>query len=251
LRVSSPTIPDDWPFYGDKLETGVVQNYSVPDSDRFGIQVYRLTPESRDDLRSHEEAFVIARVDSNRIDLVQYALKHGFILCDTLTYWKGPVKIEHKPLATGYWARPREARDAEPIARLSAAAFHDYQGHYEADPKTRDRALACYVEWAGNFDGPGIVIEHETWQFPWLHRKVIAYGLFSTPCELTLAAVSGEHQGKGLYAHLVRACAAWGQENGDNEMVISTQITNLAVQKVWARLGLTPYKSVYTLHRWP
>ena len=246
---SSGATKYQFPFDGDKLETP--NAISIQDSARFGITTYRIQPDTQAALREHEDAFVIARIDADRLGLVQYALKHGFILCDTLTYWRGSVNIEHKPVATGYWARPREAKDAEAIARLTAAAFSDYQGHYHADPRTRDKAVACYVEWAGNFDGPGLVIEHEKWEFPYLHRKVIAYGLFGLPCELTLAAVSGEHQGKGLYADLVRACAAWGQENGAGEITISTQVTNLAVQKVWARLGLTPYKHVYTLHRWP
>jgi hypothetical protein len=40
----------------------------------------------------------------------------------------------------------------------------------------------------------------------------------------------------------------WGRENGQQELTISTQITNLAVQSHWVKLGLKPYKFVHTLH---
>jgi hypothetical protein len=33
-------------------------------------------------------------------------------------------------------------------------------------------------------------------------------------------------------------------------MVISTQVTNVAVQKVWCRVGFEPANSYYTLHKW-
>jgi hypothetical protein len=33
-------------------------------------------------------------------------------------------------------------------------------------------------------------------------------------------------------------------------MLISTQITNVAVQKVWTRLGFEPSRSYYTFHKW-
>ena len=33
-------------------------------------------------------------------------------------------------------------------------------------------------------------------------------------------------------------------------MVLSTQVTNLAVQKVWSRLGFEPSRSYYTFHLW-
>jgi hypothetical protein len=46
------------------------------------------------------------------------------------------------------------------------------------------------------------------------------------------------------------AAMAWLAARGRTRMVVSTQITNLAVQKVWARLGFEPSSSYYTLHRW-
>lgn len=42
----------------------------------------------------------------------------------------------------------------------------------------------------------------------------------------------------------------WCLDNSMKEMVVSTQITNLAVQKVWVRLGFEPYRFYYTFHKW-
>jgi ribosomal protein S18 acetylase RimI-like enzyme len=33
-------------------------------------------------------------------------------------------------------------------------------------------------------------------------------------------------------------------------MLISTQVTNVAVQRVWCRVGFEPAHSFYTLHKW-
>jgi len=42
----------------------------------------------------------------------------------------------------------------------------------------------------------------------------------------------------------------WFEARGRSRMLISTQITNVAVQKVWIRLGFEPSKSYYTFHKW-
>ena len=216
--------------------------YSELDSKRWGIDTYRTYPASKNDLLEYQDSFVIARIDANRLDLVQFATKHGYFLCDTLTYWKGPCAgVGYKSLPVGYHMRP--IKPSDDLAPLAKESFADYLGHYHADPKTKPQAEAVYVEWTEALKTHGVVIEHE--------GKIVAYGEFSAPCDLTLGGVDKAHNGKGLYTAFARACARWGNSNRVGEITISTQITNLAVQKVWTRMGLVPYKHVYTLHRWP
>jgi GNAT superfamily N-acetyltransferase len=239
-------VDDDyWRWYGEpKIETDV----SHLDTKRWGVKTSRINPQTKYELSKDYKGFVIARIDTRRLDLVQYAERIGYRLCDTLVYWKGK-NVKGDSLPTGYWSRPLKQGEKclEPLARES---FTGYLGHYHSDPQLGEKATEAYVEWASTFQD-GIVIEHEVYEYPVVTRDPVAFGCFSTPCELTLGGVSSSHRGKGLYRQLVLSCMAWGLRNGIPEIEISTQITNLSVQKVWASLGLKPFKSVYTFHLWP
>lgn len=226
-----------WSYY----KAPETQSLSRPDTKRWGVQTFRTYPFTREDLRAHEDSFVIARIDASQIDLVQYALRIGYLLCDTLTYWKGSTDVKPHPLE-GYTMRPLEEKDQWRIDQLAREAFQGYKGHYFNDPRTQSQSTDVYVEWAQSLHD-GVVILKDGY--------IVAFGQFSEPCELTLGGVTEKHNGKGLYTAFATACAHWGRQRGVDTIVISTQITNLAVQNVWAKLGLKPYKHVYTLHRWP
>ena len=241
---------DNWRFYGYPT---VESEFSDLDTKRWGISTYRTKPLTKEDLRRYPDALVIARIDGFRLDLVQHAERIGFFLCDVLTYWRGTTgRSAFKPLPPGYWARPFTVADKQAVYELALETFDNYPGHYHNDPRLdKKQATEVYAQWASEWTGSGIVIEHEVCEFPRVNRKIVAFGTFADPCELLLAGVSREHAGQGLYSYLVTHCMEWGFKKGQGEIEISTQVTNLAVQKVWARHGLTPHRNVYTLHRWP
>ena len=62
--------------------------------------------------------------------------------------------------------------------------------------------------------------------------------------------VAPEAQGRGIYRSLMIGAMLWFRTRGTARMVVSTQVTNAAVQKVWTRLGFEPWKSNYTFHKW-
>ena len=68
--------------------------------------------------------------------------------------------------------------------------------------------------------------------------------------EGVLFAVAPPFQGLGIYTALIREAMQWCIRHGCTHMEVSTQITNLAVQKAWVRLGFEPSASWYTLHKW-
>lgn len=241
---------DNWRFMG-KSPPVEDSAYSQLDTVRWGLPTYRIYPKSKMELTQYEDSLVIARIDAKEIDLVNTAVRMGYVLCDTLCYWKGSSQGLPEPLATGYWMRPIEPKDAQNIAELARNCFEDYRGHYHNDPKMdNSQATEAYVQWASEAK-TGVVIEHEIYEYPVVYRNIIAFGVFQPDCDLALAGVHSEHSGRGLYSDLVRACMQWGFRNGKNEISSSTQLENVAVQKVWARLGLSPTNYVYTLHRWP
>ena len=42
----------------------------------------------------------------------------------------------------------------------------------------------------------------------------------------------------------------WCADVQAQEMIVSTQVINVAVQKVWGRLGFEPRNYIYTFHKW-
>jgi len=225
------------------------EDFSPLDTRRYGIPVYRQMIESLADLDRHNKCLIIARIDATRLDLVQAALAKGFFLCDTLTFWKGSTDREYQPLPDGYFGRLRTRADEQEIARLARLTFRGYDNHYSNDPKLDPTAiLEGYVQWASTWDGPGYVIEHEESEFPVKYRKIVGFSLFRSPCETVLGAIAPDHTGKDLYKHLVLSTMYWGKERGEKELTISTQISNLAVQSHWGKLGLRPFKYLHTLH---
>jgi GNAT superfamily N-acetyltransferase len=57
-------------------------------------------------------------------------------------------------------------------------------------------------------------------------------------------------QGRGMYWSFMVKALEWCGQRGASRMVVSTQITNLSVQKVWTRMGFELFSSYYTFHLW-
>lgn len=68
--------------------------------------------------------------------------------------------------------------------------------------------------------------------------------------EGVLFAVHPEAQGRGIYRALILEGMRWCMQQKVASMVVSTQITNIAVQKVWVRAGFEPSHAYYTFHVW-
>jgi GNAT superfamily N-acetyltransferase len=68
--------------------------------------------------------------------------------------------------------------------------------------------------------------------------------------EGVLFGVAPEAQGLGIYRSFMLSGMQWCRQQGVQRMLVSTQITNIAVQKVWCRVGFEPSHSYYTFHKW-
>ena len=68
--------------------------------------------------------------------------------------------------------------------------------------------------------------------------------------EGVLFGVHPSFEGRGIYWSFMVYAMNWCRNRGAARIVVSTQITNTAVQKVWARLGFEVVRSFYTFHLW-
>lgn len=228
---------------------------------RFGFVTARgeLSPEASIDAvlqRARElcAEVVMLRVPTSNLKGAQQAFAHGAILADTLVYYEAavgePVPVE---LTIGLRYRMLGPQDAQMVETLARAAFRNYVGHFHADDKlSRDAADETYASWAyrscegspvadaviGIEDNAGDVTGFIT-----LKRS----GELAT---IELNAVSPDYQRRGIYAALVGLAMNWAAKQECRKIAVSTQLNNVAVQKVWCRLGFEPTRSYYTLHLW-
>jgi GNAT superfamily N-acetyltransferase len=234
---------------------------SAADSARFGVTIARAPnidastlPGILEYCYAKHVDMLIARTLVTHHSSAQEMERSGFRLMDTLVYYardltKTPLPTD--PNATR--VRPIAPGEEETVAALSALAFAGYKGHYHADPLL-DKAKCDegYREWASlsctdrktanevlaAFDGERMIA------FATLRANSPEEG------EGVLFGVHPDAQGRGMYRALMIGGMEWCAGRGHTRMIVSTQIDNLAVQKVWVRLGFEPSRAYYTFHKW-
>jgi GNAT superfamily N-acetyltransferase len=230
------------------------------DQERFGIVTARdalVTGESIDSAlefcRDRRVEMLIARCSTDELSVAQRLEEAGARLMDTLVYYtRVLVKGDLPENTCKVPIRPVVAEDAEAVRRVATASFQGYYGHYHADPRLdRRRCDEAYESWAYRSCTSRDVAQEvlvaddgEIAGFATLRLNDPAEG------EGVLFAVAPRAQGAGIYRAFMTEGMRWCRSQGAKRMVVSTQINNLAVQKVWSRLGFEPARSYYTFHLW-
>lgn len=234
---------------------------SAIDEERFGMRSARADKVTADHLpavldfcRDNAVTFLIARCPAGDLSTVQEMERNGFRLMDTLVYYtrnllKTPIPDELRKVNI----RPVRPGEEVAVRRAAIEAFRDYYGHYHADPRL-DRAKCdeAYQSWAyrscisKDVASEVLVAESndEIMGFATLRRNSAEEG------EGVLFGVAPKAQGRGIYWSFIVRGMEWCRDQGNTRMVVSTQITNLSVQKVWVRCGFEPSSAYYTFHKW-
>lgn len=229
------------------------------DKKRFGIATAKVFLESNDDVvkvvewcKLNKAVFIITRCSTRDIKLVQSLESEGFFLTDTLVYYENKKfsKIEHS-VSDGYTWRLASAEDAGEVESLAAEIFKGYFGHYHADTRiNKEDADLVYSSWAhsscmGGADVVLLICHNE---------RIVGFLTLRTTnsesCEIVLNGVNPLYQNKGLYHTLVTLAKNWASVNNMKSIIVSTQVTNIAAQKIWCRQGFEPLNSYYTFHKW-
>ncbi|MFN7209920.1 MAG: GNAT family N-acetyltransferase [Aggregatilineales bacterium] len=231
------------------------------DEARFGVRIARiheLTPEALDETlqfcAQNAVQMLIARAPSQAIRFVQQLEGLGFRLMDTLVYYRRDLSRTPLPEAQDA-ALIRAVRPNEEtvVREIAAQSFQGYFGHYHADPRLDQAACdAAYVSWAERSCTDRSVadevlvaeLDGQLVGFLTLRRNT------SEQTEIVLNGVAPAAQGQGVYRELVSRALQQGAAWAAREVIVSTQIVNLAPQKVWVRLGFEPYRFYYTFHKW-
>jgi acyl dehydratase len=232
---------------------------SKPDADRFALTIHRGRLESVDarvlakELMAGRVDVAVLRLPAGRSSAVQDLARWCMpvIHADTLVYYRcdltkhAPAPLRNRDLVFS----EATDRDLYELRPLIAETFAAYTSHYHANrmlPETK--ILAGYQEWAERHAS-------DAGKTLWLARRNGALAAFAA-CEATgdgeaegvLYGVAPSEAGVGLYGDLIRHTQSIARASGARWMKVSTQVSNFAVQKVWAREGFHLYEAWDTFH---
>ncbi|HEX5769211.1 MAG TPA: GNAT family N-acetyltransferase [Burkholderiales bacterium] len=203
--------------------------------------------------RQNTVRLLIARCAASELTGAQAMEAAGFQLMDTLVFYSRAVTDVLPDEAAALPIRTHKTGDEAGVRAVAAQAFAGYQGHYHADPRLDQRQCdELYVDWAyrsclsREIANAVLVAESDA--------RIAAFATLrlnsAEEGEGVLFGVAPAAQGRGIYRSLMLAGMRWCKAQGCSRMVVSTQLTNLAVQKVWSRLGFEPSSACYTFHKW-
>jgi GNAT superfamily N-acetyltransferase len=231
------------------------------EEERFGVKTAKADEVRLEDIpgvlafcREHGVEMLIARCPTHDLPAVQEMERQGFLLMDTLIYYSCDLG-RHRPVErdSDILIRPFRKGEEDVIRTIAAEAFEGYLGHYHADARLdRGKCMDTYVDWAyRSCFHREVASEVFVGEYG---GEVIAFGTVreNSPDEgqYILAGVLKPYQGMGTYRMILQRCMRWCIERDIGSIITATQVTNLAVQKVWIRLGFEPVRSYYTFHKW-
>ena len=204
--------------------------------------------------RSGDTELLIIRCKTSALDVVQQLEVEGARLMDTLLYYGRDFGLKELPTEEAPVSlRAARPADGQQLASLARECFRAYAGHYHADPKLdRDQCTEVYASWA----------QHDIESVSERSQVFLAEEMGSplgfatvrlldpSQAEIELNAISPHAQRRGIYRSLVLRAMHWSAAHGASRLSVSTQVSNLAPQKVWCRLGFEPTWSCHTLHQW-
>jgi len=247
--VSAETAPDQ------------ATELSPLDETRFGVRSARARlvttknlPEVLAFCAANQVEFLVARCPTTDISAAHAMEAAGFRLMETLLYLRFDLKTRPIPMnKSNVLIRPVQPSEVSQVGALAHTAFTNYYGHYHADPKLDpQKSTEVYVDWAERCctdpAAANLVLvaeaEGELVGFRALRVNSPIQG------EFILAGVSPEFRRRGIYRAFIVEGLKWCREQGLKEVLNSTHVANVVVQRACLRAGFEPAYSWYTFHKW-
>jgi GNAT superfamily N-acetyltransferase len=234
---------------------------SAIDQERFGIRTARASrmtldtlPSVMDFCRTHGVVLLIARCLTSELRAAQAMELEGFSLMDTLVYYTRNLVKTPIPSNIGKISiRPIRPGEEDAVKIVAAESFRGYFGHYHADDRLDPaKCDEAYMDWAVRSCVSRQVADEVL--VADLGGAIVGFATLrlnsAEEAEGVLFGVAPSAQGQGIYRSFMVRGMEWCLSKGATRMVVSTQITNIAVQKTWVRLGFEPSHAYYTFHKW-
>lgn len=241
--------------------------YSQIESNRFGINVFRSKTNELNIEKLEQE------LNDNNVDLLILRiptttkqqhhkllnLKYKVLHADSLVYYKhklikdSNMVLENNKPFNGLIFKPINNENAVVLNKIIPIIFNNYQNHYYSNPYLdRKKINEGYIEWAKSY------IDNSVDKIGWLvfdsiSGEICAFATCSHEqenqlCEGILYGVMPNFSGKGTYSSLIKFTKEYFAQLGYSDMIVSTQLQNYAVQKVWHRENFVLFNSWETYH---
>ena len=228
------------------------------ESRRFGVKIARARLDHVDfsaldaEIQCSDLDLAIIRVPAGTCGVEE--LSDPTIHADTLVYYRLDLE-NHVPAPmrnTHLVFRRARSEDAADLEILIRHAFADYSSNPALDPAL---ILAGYEEWGRGFidpiDASSTTAGNRSVTLALDQGRPVGFLAWEQrgdEVEIVLNGVSPTHSGSGLYSDLVRGTQQEAKEQGASHMLVSTQVQNFAVQKVWGREGFHMFQAWDTHH---
>ena len=230
------------------------------DKERFGFKTARVVGLSSDSLsgvldfcRGEKVKLLIARCNISDLNAAQSMEKNDFLLMDTLMYYNRDLTFRSVPADHGVAnVRPIWMEEEEEMIAVAQASFHGYYGHYHADSRLdNDKCDEVYVDWARKAFAAR---QSDNFLVGEVGGRVVSFGVLriNNPDEgeMFLGGIHPDFQGQRIYHSFLCKAMNWCISKNTKILVISTQLNNIAVQKVLVKLGFEISRGYYTFHKW-
>ena len=234
--------------------------YSEVESKRFEMNVFRgkgseINPnEIRKMIINNNIDLLILRLPSLNKFKYHTISKIGFdyLHADSLVYYTSNLTdIQPSKIKNSLEFIIVNKSDESVFDKIIPIIFDNYQNHYFSNPLlNQEKIIEGYIEWAKSY------INKDNKRIAWFVKSKGAVAGFATcsfdpeslTCEGVLYGVMPEFSGHGIYSDLIRFTQNYFKDFGYKKMLVSTQLQNYAVQKVWLREGFYLTDSYETYH---
>lgn len=237
-------------------------NYSEIESKRFGINVFRAKLDYIDvvaleqEIRDSGVDVLILRLpnatkaEHSKLLTMGYQVLHA----DSLVYYSCSLqKVDIKKRCNRLIFELIDDSNISVLDSIIPIIFEGYQNHYYSNPIfDRVKINEGYVEWAKSYNC------HSEGRIAWMVKDfdsgyVAAFATCSfdqdkKQCEGILYGVMPEFAGRGIYSDIIRFTQDYFKKLQYETMLVSTQLQNYAVQKVWIRDNFTLSHAFETYH---
>ncbi len=234
-------------------------SFSASESKAFDLNIYRskISEMELDFIKSKflEDSVdvVVSRIDTqlqNKLFPLFQIIPHSY-LADTLVYYSCILEQKVKnELPPGLRIEIAGEEKRGELESLILRIFKGYQNHYHSNPLFKQVDLAKgYLEWNLPFliekDKICLIIYDNEVPCAFLTAKIVENESFA---DIILNGALKEYEGQGKYSFLIRALKNILIERNILKLIVSTQLTNQRVQRVWTKENFGLEQSFYTFH---